>query len=62
MDCMLVELNDRFSSKTLSAMKSISTVYAESENFLNLDDIDEFSKHIDTVQSTLTNRLIDNSA
>ncbi|CAF4470709.1 unnamed protein product [Rotaria socialis] len=28
-DCMLVELNDRFSSKRLSLMKSISTVYPE---------------------------------
>ena len=29
-------------------MKSISTVYPESENFVNVDDIYEFSKHIDT--------------
>lgn len=46
-DCMLVELNDRFSSKTLSLMKSIYTVYPESKNFLNIDDIEEFSHHID---------------
>ena len=45
-DCMLVELDDRFSSKTLSMMKSISTVYPESEHFLNIDHIDEFSLHI----------------
>ena len=47
-DSMLVELNDRFSSKTLSLMKSISTVYPESKNFLNINGIDEFSHHIDT--------------
>ncbi|CAM4869410.1 unnamed protein product, partial [Rotaria socialis] len=40
-DCMLVELNDRFSSKTLSLMKSISAVYPNSTNFLNIDAIDE---------------------
>ncbi|CAF1464519.1 unnamed protein product, partial [Rotaria sordida] len=57
-DCMLVELNDRFSSKTLSLMKSISTVYPESSNFLNIDDIEEFSRHIDTDPSALKNKFI----
>jgi len=55
---MLVELNDRFSSKTLSLMKSISTVYPESKNFLNIDDIDEFSQHIDTDSSALKNEFL----
>ncbi|CAF1338639.1 unnamed protein product, partial [Rotaria sordida] len=57
-DCMLVELNDRFSSKTLSLMKSISTVYPESSNFLNIDDIEEFSRHMDTDPSALKNKFI----
>jgi len=57
-DCMLVELNDRFSSKTLSLMKSISTVYPESKNFLNIDDIEEFSHHIDTDSNALKNEFI----
>ncbi len=34
-------------------MKSISTVYPESKNFLNIDDIDEFSSHIDPDSSAL---------
>jgi hypothetical protein len=50
---MLVELNDRFSSKTLSMMKSISTVHSESKNFLNINDIDEFSRHIDADSNAL---------
>lgn len=45
--CILVELKDRFSSKTLSLLKSLSTVYPESENFLNINDIQSFSDHID---------------
>ncbi len=55
---MLVELNDRFSSKTLSMMKSISTVYPESRNFLNIDDIDELSRHVDADSSALKNEFI----
>jgi len=55
---MLVELNDRFSSKTLSLMKSISTVYPESKNFLNIDDIGDFSCHIDADSSALKNEFI----
>ena len=54
-DCMLVELDDRFSSKTLSMMKSISTVYPESEHFLNIDYIDEFSLHIGADINALKN-------
>jgi hypothetical protein len=57
-DCMLVELNDRFSSKTLSMLKSISTVYPESENFLNIDYIDEFCAHIGADSNALKNELI----
>ncbi len=57
-DCMLVELNNRFSSKTLSMMKSMSTVYPESENFLDPDDIHEFSRHIDVDSSALKNEFI----
>ncbi len=55
---MLVELNDRFSTKTLSLMKSISTVYPESKNFLNIDDVDEFSRHIDVDSRALKNEFI----
>ena len=57
-DCMLVELDDRFSSKTLSMMKSISTVYPESEHFLNIDYIDEFSLHIGVDINALKNERI----
>lgn len=57
-DCMLVELDERFSSKTLSMMKSLSTVYPESENFLNIDYIDEFSLHIGADSNVLKNELI----
>ena len=57
-DCILVESNNRFSSKTLSLMKSISTVYPESKNFLNIDGIDEFSHRIDTDSNTLKNEFI----
>jgi hypothetical protein len=57
-DCILAELNDRFSSKTLSMMKIISTVYPESKHFLNINNIDEFSRHIDTDSSALKNEFI----
>ena len=57
-DCMLVELNDRLSSKTLELMKSISTVYPESENFLNISEVEEFSRHIDTDSNAPKNEFV----
>ena len=39
-------------------MKSISTVYPESEHFLNIDYIDEFSLHIGADINALKNELI----
>ena len=39
-------------------MKSISTVYPESQNFLNVDDIDEFSHHIGADPNALKNEFI----
>ncbi|CAF1525372.1 unnamed protein product, partial [Rotaria sordida] len=56
-DCMLVELNDRFSSKTLALMKSMSTVYPESENFLNSEDVDAFCRHVNVDSSSLKNEF-----
>ncbi|CAF4084727.1 unnamed protein product, partial [Rotaria sordida] len=56
-DCMLTELNDRFSLQTLSLMKNISTVYPENENFLNIDATDDFSRHIDGDSSELKSEL-----
>lgn len=56
-DCMLVELTDRFSSKTLSLMKSMSTVYPESENFLNSEDVDVFCCHVNVDPSSLKNEF-----
>ena len=56
-DSILVELNDRFSSTTLSMIKSMSAVYPESENFLNVDVIDEFALHIDADRSNLKNEF-----
>ncbi|CAF3965624.1 unnamed protein product [Rotaria magnacalcarata] len=60
-DCMLVELNDRFSSKTLSLMKSISTVYPSSTSFLNTDAIDEFCCHIGGDSSALKNEFFEDA-
>ena len=57
-DGMLVELNDRFSSQTLSLMKSISTVYPESGNFLDTNDINEFSQHTDADANALRNEFL----
>ncbi|CAF4010939.1 unnamed protein product [Rotaria sp. Silwood1] len=57
-DSMLVELNDKFSLKTLSFMKSIATVYPESKNFLSINDVDEFSRHIDVDSNALKNEFI----
>jgi hypothetical protein len=57
-DCMLVELNDRFSRKTLSLLKSISTVYPESENFLNGDAVIDFCKHINVNANLVKNEFI----
>ncbi|CAF4531509.1 unnamed protein product, partial [Rotaria sp. Silwood2] len=57
-DCMLLELNDRFSSKTLSLMKNISTVYPESANFLNIDEINDFCCHIGGDKSSLKNEFL----
>lgn len=54
-DAMLIELHDRFSSKTLSLMKSIATVYPESIDFLNVNAIDEFADHIGAERSALKN-------
>jgi hypothetical protein len=54
---MLVELNDRFSVKTLSLMKSISTVYPESGNFLSIDQVDEFCRYVTVDSSTLKNEF-----
>lgn len=56
-DCMLVELIDRFSSKTLALMKSMSTVYPESENFLNSEDVDAFCRHVNVDSSSLKNEF-----
>ncbi|CAF1206118.1 unnamed protein product, partial [Didymodactylos carnosus] len=56
-DCMLVEPNDRFSSKPLSFMNSIATIYPESKIFLNIDDVDEFSRHIGADSSALKNEF-----
>ena len=57
-DCMLVEINDRFSSKTLSMMKSISTVYPESKNFLNIDDIQLFCDQVDGDLNAIKNKYM----
>ena len=57
-NCMLVELKDRFSSKTITMMKSISTVYPESQNFLNVDYIGEFSHHIGADPNAFLNEFI----
>ena len=54
---MLVELNERFSSKNLSLMKSISTVYPSSPNLLNSDAVDEFCRHIGGDSSALKNEF-----
>ena len=54
---MLAELNERFSSKNLSLMKSISTVYPSSPNFLNTDAVDEFCRHIGGDSSALKNEF-----
>ena len=57
-DCMLLALNDRFSFKTLSLMKIISTVYPESANFLNIDEINDFCCHIDGDTNALRNEFL----
>ena len=53
-----MELNGRFPSKTLSLMRSISTVYPESENFLDTEAIRDFSRHIDVDSSAWMNEFI----
>ena len=46
-DRLLVELNDRCSSRTLSRLvKSSFTICPSSANFHNIDEIDEFCWHI----------------
>lgn len=55
---IMVELNDTFLSKTLSMMTSISNVYSESENFLNVDGDDEFVLHIEAEWSTFKNKFV----
>jgi len=55
---MLVELNDRFSSKTSSLVKSISIVCPNSTNFLYIDAIDEFCFHIGGDSSALKNEFL----
>lgn len=55
---MLVELNDRFSSKTLSLMRSMSTVYPDGGNFLNGDDVYSFSEHINADPHAMRNEFM----
>ena len=57
-DCMLVKLNDKFSSKTSSLMKSASTVYPNSADFLKIDVLDEFCYHIGGDLSALKNKFL----
>ncbi len=57
-DCILIELTDRFSAKTLSLLKSISTVYPESENFLNINDVRLFADHIDGDANAIKNEFM----
>lgn len=56
-DSILIELNDRFSSRTLSLMKSVSCVYPESVNFLNVDAVNEFADHIGADKNALKNEF-----
>lgn len=56
-DSILVELNDRLSCKTLSLLKSISTVYPESEHFLNSEAVDGFCCLIDTDPNLMKNEF-----
>lgn len=57
-NCILIELKDRFSSKTLFLLKSLSTFYPESENFLNVNDIQLFSDHIDGDLNVIKNEFM----
>lgn len=50
-------MNDR-SCKTLSLMKSISTVYPESANFPNIDEINDFCCHVDGDRNALKNEFL----
>jgi len=54
----LIELKDRFSEKTLSLLKRLSTVYPESEKFLNIDDIELFCDHIDGDLNAIKNEFM----
>lgn len=57
-DCILIELKDCFSSKTLSLLRSLSKVYPESENILNTDDIQLFCDHLDADLHAIQNEYM----
>ncbi|CAF3708185.1 unnamed protein product [Rotaria socialis] len=58
-DCMLVELNDRFSSKLLSLMKSISTVYPEMFNRIEVQKKHMAFSNPSSTKSTIENIVND---
>jgi len=56
-DCILIELNDRFSDESMALSKSISALNPESLTFLNLDLLKPLATHLDLDHQTLGNEL-----
>jgi hypothetical protein len=56
-DCIPIELNDRFSDENMELSKSISALNPEGPTFLNLDLLKPLATHLDLDHQTLGNEL-----
>ncbi|CAF4928516.1 unnamed protein product, partial [Rotaria sp. Silwood1] len=56
-DAILIELNDRFSNSNLNLLTSLSSLYPESENFLEFHSLREFADHLNCDRNLLENEL-----
>ncbi|CAF1374300.1 unnamed protein product [Didymodactylos carnosus] len=57
LDCILIELNDRFSDENMQLSKSISALNPENQTFLNLDLLKPLATHLNLDHQTLANEL-----
>ena len=56
-DNVLVELNDRFSSKNIQLLSGVSSLCPENDSFLCYDSLKPFADHFDFDSLTLSNEL-----
>ncbi|CAF1446569.1 unnamed protein product [Rotaria sordida] len=57
-DNILVELKDRFSSKNLHILSSVSSLCPDSDTFLHFDSLKPFADHLNFDRGVLSNELV----